>query len=59
MSHSSSGQQGTICITSADDIHQNYCFRAFRIGIERENQAKDHGVYVLGFAAVIALAIIK
>ena len=56
MSHSSSGQQGTICITSAD---QNYCFRAFGIGIERENQAKDHGVYVLGFAAVIALAIIK
>ena len=60
MSHSSSGWQGTFDLSLMQIRYStNLCFRAFKIGAGRENQTKEHGIYLLGFAALISLAILK
>ena len=42
-----------------DILQINECFRAFGIGIGRENKTKEHGIYLLGFAALFSLVIMK
>ena len=63
MSQSSSGWQGTFNLSKTQLMGIRYstntCFRAFGNGIGRENQTKQHGIYLLGFAALISLAILK
>ena len=42
------------------DVRLNQCLRAFGLGVKREDQTHHkHGDYVLGFAALISLAIFK
>ena len=42
------------------DVRFNQCLRAFGLGVKREDQTHHkHGDYVLGFAALISLAIFK
>ena len=61
MSHSSSGQQGTFNLTQLMDVRYstNPCFRVLGTGIGREIQTEEHGIYLLGFAALISLAIFR